>query len=66
MLVNLSTEKLASLGASKACLPTKITPGLRQKLTPFSDKNYPPTRQKLTPNLSRPVAPQRVPGALNI
>lgn len=66
ILVNLSTEKLASSGARKTGLPTKITPELRQKLAPFSDKNYPLTRQKLTPNLARPVAPQRVSGALNI
>ena len=66
MKENLSTEKLASSGARKTGLPTKITPGLRQKLPLFSDKNYPPTRQKLTPNLARPVAPQRVPGPLNI
>lgn len=59
-------RKVGLIRGQKNGSTDKITPELRQKLAPFSDKNYPPTRQKLTPNLARPVAPQRVSGALNI
>ena len=57
ILVNLSTEKLASSGARKTGLPTKITPELRQKLAPFSDKTTPQPDKNLPPISPDPLRP---------
>lgn len=59
-------RKVGLIRGQKNGSTDKNYPRTPTKTCPLSDKNYPPTRQKLTPNLARPVAPQRVSGALNI